>query len=133
VQIFDSGGEVMSKEFEAPLRPVVDSGNSRVEGWTVKAESPTVFTAPASDIETNSVTLHATINPEGFTTTYYFEWGLTTSYGNKVPIPPESIGSGLSNVLVEQGIAGLAEKTVYHFRAVAERRSGHDNRKRPDL
>lgn len=103
---------------------ILDAGNSRVEGWTVKAESPTVFTAPASDIKANSATLHATLNPEGFTTTYYFEWGLTTSYGNQIPIPAESIGSGLSNVLVEQGIAGLAEKTVYHFRAVAESAAG---------
>jgi len=103
---------------------VLDAGNDRVEGWTVKAELPTVFTAPVTEITSSSAILHATINPLGFATTYYFEWGLTTSYGNQVPATPESIGSGLSNVQVEQAIGGLTENTTYHVRAVAENVTG---------
>jgi len=103
---------------------VVDAGNNRVEDWTVKAEAPTSASSPASDIKANSATLHATLNPEAFATTYYFEWGLTTSYGNQVPIPPESIGSGLSNLQVEQAISGLSQSTVYHFTVVAESEAG---------
>jgi sugar lactone lactonase YvrE len=103
---------------------ILDAGNDRVEGWTVRAEPPDVFTAPATGITPNSMTLHATINPEALATAYWFEYGETESYGTKIPITPESIGSGLSNVQVEQVVTGLAEGTVYHFRAVAENEAG---------
>ncbi len=43
----------------------------------------------------------------GFDTTYHFEWGTSTSYGNSVPVPDADIGSGSSDVLVSQHLSGL--------------------------
>jgi sugar lactone lactonase YvrE len=103
---------------------IFDTGNNRVEGWTVKAEPPTVTTNNESNVTATSATLNAKINPEALATTYYFEYGLTETYGAKVPIAPEAIGSGTSNVLVEQAITGLSENTKYHFRVVAESEAG---------
>ncbi len=103
---------------------ILDAGNDRVEGWTVKAEPPKATTNPASNVKTSSATLNANLNPEAFATTYYFEYGLTESYGTKIPLVPESIGSGTANVLVEQPITGLSEGTRYHFRVVAESAAG---------
>ena len=103
---------------------LLDTGNSRVENWTVKAEPPTATTNNESNVKATSVTLNARINPEGLATTYYFEYGLTESYGAKVPVTPEAIGSGTSNILVEQLITGLSKGTTYHFRVVAESPAG---------
>jgi sugar lactone lactonase YvrE len=103
---------------------ILDTGNDRVQKWTVKAEAPTANTNVASNLKTTSVTLNARINPEAFATSYWFEYGLTETYGVKVPLTPESIGSGTSNVLVEQTVTGLSEGTKYHYRVVAKSAAG---------
>lgn len=103
---------------------VVDSGNDRVERWFVKAEAPDVVKRPATEITATTALLVANVNPEALATTYWFEYGTTTSYGTKVPITPESIGSGLEVVKVAQTATGLSAGTTYHFRAVAESSAG---------
>jgi sugar lactone lactonase YvrE len=103
---------------------ILDSVNDRGEGWTVKAEPPRATTSAASNVKTTSMTLNATLNPQAFATTYYFEFGPTEAYGSRAPITPESIGSGLSNITVEQTITGLSEGTRYHYRVVAESTAG---------
>ena len=47
---------------------------------------PTVSTGAADEIHASSATLHATVIPEGLDSTYYFEYGSTTSYGHKAPV-----------------------------------------------
>jgi len=103
---------------------VLDSGNNRVQKWTVKAGSPRATTNPASGTTTTSSILHANLNPQAFVTEYWFEYGKTEAYGTKVPLTPESIGSGLTNVLVEKEITGLSKGTLYHFRVVAKSAAG---------
>jgi sugar lactone lactonase YvrE len=103
---------------------ILDSGNDRVESWTVKAEPPTATTGVATGVKAASATVPATINPVSLATTYWFEYGETTSYGTKIPISPESVGSGLTGVSVEQTITGLKENTKYNFRVVAENSAG---------
>jgi sugar lactone lactonase YvrE len=103
---------------------ILDSGNDRVESWTVKAELPTATTSAATAIKAASATVRGTINPLGLATTYWFEYGETTSYGTKIPVSPESVGSGLAGIAVEKTITGLKENTKYHFRVVAESSAG---------
>jgi sugar lactone lactonase YvrE len=103
---------------------VVDTGNSRVERWTVKAEPPTIVARLASELKVGSAALNANIDPEALATAYWFEYGPTTAYGTKVPLTPESIGSGSSVVKVSQTVTGLSKETTYHFRAVAESSAG---------
>jgi NHL repeat/6-bladed beta-propeller len=109
---------------------ILDTGNNLVEGWTVQAEPPKVIAKLASDLKAGSATLKATIDPEALATTYWFEYDTTeykageAPHGTKVPITPEAIGSGSSNVQVEQIAAGLSKNTTYHFRAVAESAAG---------
>ncbi len=109
---------------------ILDTGNSRVESWTVKAEPPDVIARPAEDLKASSATLHANINPEALATSYWFEYD-TTKYekgegphGTKIPVSPESIGSGSSAVKVSQTATGLSKGTAYYFRAVAESAAG---------
>jgi hypothetical protein len=80
---------------------------------------PVIATAYTSKLTESSVDLNAEINPKEFDTTYHFEWGTGTSYGNSMPVPDADIGSGSSDVPVSQHVSGLAANTTYHWRVVA--------------
>ncbi len=80
---------------------------------------PHIDTAYTSNLTSGSVDLNAEINPGGFDTTYHFEWGTSTSYGNSVPVPDADIGLSSSDVLVSQHLSGLSANTPYHWRVVA--------------
>ena len=66
----------------------------------------------------------AEINPLGEQTSYYFEYGTTTAYGNRVPAQPGSVGSGTDDVTVSAHFEGLSAGTTYHVRLVAENAGG---------
>jgi hypothetical protein len=86
---------------------------------------PRVAETVARNADEKSVTIEATINPSGFGTSYHFEWGPTTAYGNDVPTDFEPfIGSGTEPVLVKAKITGLSEGTTYHYRVVATNSQG---------
>ncbi len=81
--------------------------------------SPLIDAAYTTNLTESSVDLNAEINPMGFNTTYRFEWGTSTSYGNSVPVPDADIGSASSDVLISQHVSGLSANTTYHWRVVA--------------
>jgi subtilisin family serine protease len=80
---------------------------------------PTTATKAATAVARTTATLQGTVNPHGSATAYQFEYGTTTAYGTKIPISPEGVGSGLSDVEVNQALSGLSENTTYHFRVTA--------------
>jgi RHS repeat-associated protein len=88
------------------------------------ASPPTVTTEAATAVKNIEATLHAGVNPKGVSTTYKFEYGTTTSYGSRVPVPAKNIGSGSSTVSVSETPTGLAEGTTYHYRIAAESGAG---------
>jgi hypothetical protein len=76
-----------------------------------------VTTAYCDNITASSAVLYSSGTTGGTPTTGYFQWGLTTSYGNTTA--PQSLGSGIGAVVpFHQGISGLEASTYYHFRAV---------------
>jgi len=79
--------------------------------------APSVTTGPATKVTEHLATLQGTVNPNGLSTTYYFQWGSTTSYGNTTS--SQSAGSGWDNVAVSADITGLTLHANYHFRLVA--------------
>jgi len=85
---------------------------------------PKATTEAATSIKGTAALLNGTVNPEGSATSYYFEYGETESYGSKIPISAESVGSGTSNVPVSQALTGLTNKKTYHYRLVAESVAG---------
>ncbi len=88
-----------------------------VESFALTYEGPT--TESASSATASSATLNGTINPEGKETSYFFEYGKTTSYGTSTS--EASIGSGSSPVQVSKAITGLSSGSTYHFRLVAKK------------
>jgi hypothetical protein len=85
---------------------------------------PTVVAEPATFVASLEPALNASVAPNGAATQYQFEFGTTTSYGQKLPITAKAIGSGLSPVLVSETPSGLQRGTTYHYRVVAESEAG---------
>ena len=103
-------------EFTTPhARPIVESesySNIRVEK------------------ETGKIDLKGTVNPNGFSTHYHFEWGTQAEYeageyNHRIPAEEDAtIGSGIGGEAVEQTVAGIKGLTTYHYRIVAENSEG---------
>jgi hypothetical protein len=86
------------------------------------ASEPAVTTGTATGITSTSANLNGTVNPEGEATSYYFQYGTTTSYGSQTSTSP--VGSGTTDVNVAAPISSLAPNTTYHYRVVAINGSG---------
>jgi hypothetical protein len=82
---------------------------------------PVVITNPATNILTNLATLNGSVNPHGLTTTVYFQYGTTTSYGH-TSASQSKTGNAYQNV--GANISGLTASTTYHFRIVGTNNSG---------
>ena|GEM_PF-1340421 len=85
---------------------------------------PVVRTDAALYANTFEPRLTATVNPNGAPTTYQLEYGPTTSYGTKVPLSPQEVGSDLLDHSVGQYLAGLQRNTTFHYRVFAENEVG---------
>lgn len=96
-----------------------EEGVSLGDDLTFTTLAPTAATEAASGVAVDEATLNGTINPQGVEASYHFEYGTTTSYGSKQPISSKSVGSGTSDVEVNETITALAPNTTYHFRVVA--------------
>ena len=79
------------------------------------ATAPTATTQAATSITTSSATLNSYVNPNGLSTTIYFQYGLTASYGSTTSLG--GIGTAAGNYGFS--ISGLTANTLYHFRIVA--------------
>jgi YVTN family beta-propeller protein len=90
--------------------------------FTTGIDPPTVTTGSATSVTSSSATLNGSVNPNGYSTNYYFEYGLTTSYGSNTT--STSAGSGTTAVPVSGGISGLSPGNTYHFRIVATNAGG---------
>jgi len=86
------------------------------------AAEPVVATGNATSIKPTSATVNGTVNPEGQSTTYYFEYGTTTSYGSRTSMA--GAGSGTAAMKVSTSIEPLSPNTTYHYRVVATNASG---------
>jgi hypothetical protein len=99
------------------------AGTSRgADGIFTTSSAPGAVTGTATDVTTTSATLNGTVDPNGRATTWYFQYGTSTSYGSKTPA--KSAGSGTSSVNVSIAISGLKPGRVYHYRLVATSDAG---------
>ena len=77
-----------------------------------------------------ATTVNGTINPNGFFIySWFFEYGLTTSYGSSTGPPSPLDDAGTSAIPVSYTISsGLAPLTTYHYRLVAANFDGGTSR-----
>jgi hypothetical protein len=83
---------------------------------------PVIGVEPVSERGQTGVTVNAKINPEKAETTYFVEYGDTSSYGSETG--PVSVGSGSTAQAVSVVLSGLSVGTTYHYRVVAENAVG---------
>jgi hypothetical protein len=101
-------------------RLVAKNTNATIEGsdQTLRTPGkPRIVGQWAVGVGLAEATLRAQINPENSPTTYRFEWGLDTSYGQSTAEIP--IGTGSADHAVGLFLNDLAAGATYHYRAVA--------------
>jgi glucose/arabinose dehydrogenase/PKD repeat protein len=79
-------------------------------------------TDPATDVTDRAATLRAHGSAGGKPTTYWFEYGTSTSYGTSTP--RRDGGSGTSQRNVSERVTGLTPDTLYYYRACASNADG---------
>jgi hypothetical protein len=99
----------------------LDASSTNITFTTLFA--PTAITGSATDITANSATISGDLNPNGFNTTYYFQWGTSTSYGNTTA--PSTVPAQNTPINgIAAGLTGLSVGTTYHYQFVATNSSG---------
>jgi sugar lactone lactonase YvrE len=93
---------------------------SGVETFSTPVSAPLVTDEHTGDRVPTSATLFGKLNAYGLYTTYHFEYGLSTAYGQRAPAGAEGpAGSSFTPRVFAQAITGLQPGTEYHFRLVA--------------
>ena len=87
---------------------------------------PAAATLAATKVATSSLTMNGQVNPDGDTTTYWFEYGTTSLLGSLVAQTTiaHSAGAGTSAVAVSIPVANLSANTTYYYRLVAQNSYG---------
>lgn len=93
------------------------SGRISVTG----TEAPFVQTGSAFNITTTTATISGNVNPNGLSTTYCFQWGITTSYGSSACA---DVGDGTTSKYKSKVIDNLLPATTYHYQIVAVNTKG---------
>ena len=101
-----------------------EARNTKVVSFKI-GNNPLVTTLPATSVTGATATINGTVNPNTLATTYHFEWGTSTSYGNNTATI--SAGSGSTAIAVNANLTGLIAGTTYHFRLVAVNSDGPAN------
>jgi subtilisin family serine protease len=103
---------------------VGSTGTIETSDFAVPVPKPTVTTEAATAISQTEATLRAAVNTNNQPTSYFFEYGTTTGYGSKAPVPSAEAGFSQSPITVSQVINGLTANTTYHYRVVAQSEAG---------
>lgn len=89
---------------------------------TTPTTPPTITGAPETNVGSTSATLNGTVNPEGQSTSYWFEYGITADYGSETA--EGNAGAGTADTPVTSALSGLLPGTTYHYRMVASNAGG---------
>lgn len=85
---------------------------------------PTATTGALRSVTPTSAVVTGSVNPNGSTTSWYFEFGQSTSTTYTSRTPANSAGSGNSDVGVSASLSGLSPATSYRYRLIATSSAG---------
>lgn len=89
------------------------------------ATTAKVQTAAATGVARTSADVNGSVNPDGAATSYWFEYGETTDFGNTTDL--RSAGNGTAAAAVSASLSGLNPATKYYFRLNAQNKFGTTN------
>lgn len=87
--------------------------------------APRATTGAASAVGPTTATVAGTVNPLGLDTTWYVDYGTSTSYGSRTAL--RSAGAGSADVAVSAALSGLKAGTTYHYRVAGSSAAGTGN------
>jgi hypothetical protein len=99
----------------------IDGADMTFTAGGTSTAGPVATTKAATSVTSTGAKLNGTVNPNGQATTYFFDYGTTTSYGSKTAVA--SAGSGTKAVTEAVTLTGLKSGT-YHFRIEATSPAG---------
>jgi uncharacterized repeat protein (TIGR01451 family) len=102
--------------------PIISSVNWELNGTIVTASADSTpciagATGPASDLTSTSATLTGLINSRDQATSYYFNWGTSTAYGQSTATQSTS---NTQPQLESESLTGLTPDTTYHYQLIAD-------------
>ena len=113
-----------STSYHYRLVATSDAGTTRgVDQAFTTGAPPTATTGPPTLSDGGAVTFTGAVNPNGVTTSWWFEFGSTTSYGSRTPT--RSAGAGTVAAPVSESVTGLAAGSVFHYRIVVSSDAGN--------
>lgn len=110
------------------VRAVATNADGAVQGADVtfrtarQPTTPYVAGTTAREITLSGATLVGNVTPRGAETTYWFEYGRTSSYGTTTP--KTTLPAGWTAVPVSAPVTGLEQGKSYRFRLVAQNAHG---------
>ena len=119
---FDLGSLTAGKTYTYRVAAKNSKGESlgEVVEFQTSPAVKNVVTEPATDVSNTEATLHGSLDPDGFATTYYFEWGKDTTYGAVEPLDPVSLtDTSPGDQDVSAQLTNLEPGVEYHFRLTA--------------
>ena len=97
--------------------PENTTNSTNTTNLVAQAGAPIVQTDSISAPYISTVVTKGTVNPNGAITTYWYEYGQTSSLGLKTA--GYSVGSGYTTIYTPAYITGLISNTNYYFRLVS--------------
>lgn len=98
------------------------SYSGAVQSFTTLAPAPAATTGAVTALTSGRATVAGEVTPSGLATTYHFEYGTSTAYGQSSAVLPA--GAGFGPVPVSATLTGLRARTRYHYRLVASSPGG---------
>ena len=86
--------------------------------------SPTMTTNAATSITTTGAVLNGDVNPNGFATDAWFEWGTSPTLATFSLTASQPLGSGMTALSFNASISGLSPWSTYYYRAAASNSGG---------
>jgi hypothetical protein len=87
--------------------------------FTTSPAVKAVATTPATGVGKTTGTLNGSLDPDGESTAFFFEYGASDAYGETIPAPPGDAGSAPGSTPVSSPVTGLQTGTEYHYRLAA--------------
>jgi hypothetical protein len=99
-----------------PATPILQAS------YYVPDRPPVVTTGSAASMTLETATVSGSVDPNRLPTTYVFQYGATTGYGQETDV--RDAGTDAGSLPVSADLAGLRAGTTYHYRVVAMNDAG---------